>query len=176
MAPLTRLTLPQPWRGLLSTAKHTNYCHNNRNNNYSQQLRWKVTVFSTESVLTNTVQTVITNSRKIATQSTHLHKLCWKIQSSKSLSRNSSNLPSGLAHTNWGAFSSLRPYLSKLVTVNAPKIFRLPRLHNSDTSPTLRHSICSPLHYSNLHVPSLLSSFHRLRDRNRDRNWRGQQA
>jgi len=43
-----------------------------------------MTVHNTKLVLSNTTRTVITNSRKIATQSmqkkTHLQKLRWKMQ------------------------------------------------------------------------------------------------
>ena len=80
---------------------------------------------------------------------------------SMSLSRNSSNLPSGLAHRNWGAFSSLRPNSSKSVTVNAPEIFVQTLLHSSNAPTWLdlrQFSNCSPF------LSSIASGCARLHD------------
>ena len=66
---------------------------------------------------------------------------------SMSLSRNSSNLPSGLTHRNCGVFSNFRPHSSKSVTVNAPEIFEQRHLHHSisASSPTvLLFSLLTP--------------------------------
>jgi len=75
-----------------------------------------MTVHNTKLVLSNTTRTVITNSRKIATQSMQKNTFTKiTLENAMSLSRNSSNLPSGL--TSQEHFSILEPYISKSVTV-----------------------------------------------------------